>query len=55
MVAYENDILVIPEKYKEMSVSELEEEKMRMLREIKTTERSKKAAKMNKNNIVFNF
>lgn len=55
MTAYENDTLVIPEKYKKMSVSELEKEKETMLREILKSERPKKSMKKNKNNIIFKF
>ncbi|MCM1387258.1 MAG: hypothetical protein NC231_08030 [Bacillus sp. (in: Bacteria)] len=55
MVSYENDVLIIPEKYKNMSGSELEKEKMKVLREINNSERPKKNIKRNKNNIVFNF
>ncbi len=40
-MVYENDILEIPEKYKKMSLSELEEEEERILKtlEIKKRER----------------
>lgn len=31
MIAYENDVLTIPKKYKKMSVSELEREKTSIL------------------------
>lgn len=55
MVSYENDVLIIPEKYKNMSVSELEKEKMKVLQKINASERPKKPVKRNENNIVFNF
>lgn len=55
MIAYENDTLVIPEKYKKMSVSELEKEKEKVLREVLKTERTKKNEKKNKKNIIFHF
>ena len=55
MIAYENDTLVIPEKYKKMSVSELEKEKKKVLKEINVSERQKKVIKKNKHHIVFNF
>lgn len=55
MATYENDNLIIPEKYKKMSVSELEKEKKRLLEEINVSEKSKKTVKKNKNNIVFSF
>lgn len=55
MAAYENDNLVIPEKYKKMSVSELEIEKKRMLKELLSSDRPKKVVRKNKNNIVFKF
>ena len=41
MIAYENDVLTIPKKYKKMSVSELE--------------RQKQQVRTNKKNINFNF
>lgn len=52
MTAYENDILIIPEKYKKMSVSEIEREKERMLKEILATERPRKEKN---SSIVFKF
>ena len=55
MMAYENDILIIPEQYKKMSVAELEMEKSKILKEINCSERVKKTMKINKNNIVFMF
>lgn len=55
MAAYENDILVIHERYKKMSVSEIEEEKTRLLKEINISERPKKTIKGNKRGIVFKF
>ncbi len=55
MVTYENDTLVIPEEYKKMSVSELEREKTRVLKEAIISERPKKVVRQNKNNIKFCF
>ena len=55
MAVYENDTLIIPEKYKRMSVSELEEEKKKILNEINISWRTKKIIKENKNNIIFSF
>lgn len=55
MIAYENDNLVIPEEYKKMSVSELEKEKIKVLKKIRASKRSKKVMKKNKNNIIFRF
>lgn len=55
MVAYENDTLVIPEKYKKMSVSELEIEKKKVLKELLSSDRPKKVVRENKNNIIFKF
>lgn len=52
MTAYENDILIIPEKYKKMSVSEIEREKERMLKELLSTERPRKEKN---SSIVFRF
>lgn len=55
MIAYENDVLTIPKKYKKMSVSELEREKARLLKEIKASVSQKKQVRTNKKNINFNF
>lgn len=55
MVSYENDILIIPVKYKNMSIPELECEKIELLQEINSVERQKKIIKQNQNNIVFKF
>lgn len=55
MTVYENDTLVIPERYKKMSVSELEKEKSKILEELELSERPKKTVKKNRNNIVFKF
>lgn len=52
MTAYENDTLIIPEKYKKMSVSEIEREKVRMLKEILSAERPRKEKN---SSIVFKF
>ena len=54
-IAYENDTLEIPERYKKMSVSELEKEKTKVLKEINVSDRPKKVIRKNKNNIVFRF
>lgn len=51
----ENDILIIPEEYKNMSIEEIELEKNKMLKEIKIQNLKKKQNKENKNNIVFNL
>ena len=53
--ACENDKLVIPEKYKSMSVSELKREEKKVLADILKQERPKKTAKTNKRKIVFNY
>ena len=55
MIAYEKDVLTIPKKYKKMSVSELEREKARLLKEIKASVSQKKQVRTNKKNINFNF
>ena len=52
MTAYEIDTLVIPEGYERMSVSEIEREKERMLKEILATERPRKEKN---SSIVFKF
>jgi hypothetical protein len=55
MAAYENDILTIPEKYKRMSVPELEREEKKILENLLSEKRPKKVVKENKNNIIFKF
>ena len=55
MAVCENDILTIPERYKEMSASELEEEKLKVLDEIKAVKRTQKVSRKGKNNTVFNL
>lgn len=55
MTAYENDVFVIPDALKIMSVSELEREKQRMLAELKKQKVEKKPIKPNKSGITFNF
>ena len=55
MIAYENDVLTIPKKYKKMSVSELEREKARLLKEIKASVSQKKQVRTNKKNFQFFF
>lgn len=37
MTAYENDVLIIPKKYKKMSVSELNKEKQKLWEKIKSS------------------
>ena len=49
---YENDILIILEKYKNMSIEEIELDKNKILKELKN---EKKQIKENKNNIIFNL
>ena len=55
MIAYENNTLIIPQKYKKMSVPEHEIEKKKVLKEILASDRQKKVVRKNKNNIVFKF
>ena len=55
MEVYENDKLVIPKKYKKMSISEIEKEKDLLLKQILLSDRPKKVIKKNKNNIVLRF
>ncbi|MBQ8640258.1 MAG: hypothetical protein IJ468_14005 [Lachnospiraceae bacterium] len=55
MAAYEDDTLVIPERYKKMPVSELEEEKGKIWNEIMHSDRPEKKVKQNKKNVIFNF
>lgn len=55
MMAYENDTLIIPEKYKKMSLAELEIEKKEVLKELLSVDRPKKIVKENKQGIRFEF
>ena len=55
MAVYENDTLVIPQKYKRMSASEIEVEKEKVLRKLVMSERSVKEQKKNKKGIMFKF
>lgn len=51
MVAYENDVLIIPEKYKKMSVSELKNEEQKLWKKIK----SSKSPQRKKGKTAINF
>lgn len=51
MTAYENDVLIIPKKYKKMSVSELNKEKQKLWEEIK----SSKSPQREKGKTAINF
>ncbi len=42
MTAYENDVLIIPKKYKKMSVSELKTEALGKNKEFKITAKGKR-------------
>lgn len=53
MTAYENDVLIIPKKYKKMSVSELEKEEQKLLEKIKKSKSQQK--KKGKTTINFYF
>ena len=53
MAVYENDTLIIPQKYKRMSISEIEEEKAKMLKKLIMADRPKKELKSNSRGIVF--
>lgn len=53
MAAYENDVLIIPEKYKKMSVSELKNEEQRLWKKIKNSKTQQK--KKGKTAIDFYF
>lgn len=55
MMAYENDILIIPEKYKKMSVSELEIEKRKVLKDLQSVARPKKIVKDYEKSICFKY
>lgn len=51
MTAYENDVLIIPKKYKKMSVSELNKEKQKLWKKIK----SSKSPQRKKGKTAINF
>ena len=53
MTAYENDVLIIPKKYKKMSVSELNKEKQKLWEKIKSSKSRQK--KKGKTEINFYF
>ena len=53
MTAYENDVLIIPKKYKKMSVSELKKEVQKVWKNIKSSESRQK--KKGKTEINFYF
>lgn len=59
MNTYDDDTpLIIPEKYKKMSLEEIKKEKERMLKELKFNDDQKHEHKINKENkmgITFNF
>ena len=55
MITCENDILIIPDEYKRMSLSELEREKKEILKDLLSSERPKKKVKENKKGISFKF
>ena len=51
MTAYENDVLIIPKKYKKMSVSELKKEKQKLWKKIKIS----KSPQRKKGKTAINF
>ena len=53
MTAYENDVLIIPKKYKKMSVSELKKEEQKLWKKIKSSKSRQK--KKGKTEIYFYF
>lgn len=55
MITYENDILIIPDEYKRMSLSELDRVKKEILKELLSSERPKRKVKENKKGISFKF
>lgn len=52
---YENDNLIISSKYKKMTISEIENEKLRLLKEIGKSDRPKKTNRKYNKSIVFKF
>ncbi len=54
-MVYENDILEIPEKYKKMSLSELEEEEERILKTLEIKKTREVRQKIEACPIKFNF
>ena len=53
MAAYENDVLIIPEKYKAMSVSELKKEEQKLWKKIKSSRSRQKKKRKTAINFYF--
>ena len=53
MTAYENDVLIIPKKYKKMSVSELKKEEQKLWKKIKSSKSQQKKKGKTKINFYF--
>ena len=54
MMVYENDILVIPDEYKKMSIQEIEQEKEKIKKVLSKKPKRKKQISINKRNIILN-
>ena len=55
MMVYENDILVIPDEYKKMSIQEIEQGKEKIKKVLSKKPKRKKQISKNKRNIIFKF
>ncbi len=53
MTAYENDVLIIPKKYKKMSVSELKKEEQKLWKKIKSSKSQQKKKEKQKLTFIF--
>ena len=55
MTAYENDVLIIPKKYKKMSVSELKKEEQKLWKKIKSSKSRQKKKGKTEINVFWNL
>lgn len=54
-MVYENDNLVIPQEYRNMSITELRKEKKRIEKTLPTKKKNKKGSKLSNSSIHFNM
>lgn len=55
VMVHENDKLVIPEKYRAMSVAELQKEKEKLLKTMPVKDASERSKKMQRCSVLFNL
>ena len=55
VMVHENDKLVIPEKYRAMSVAELQKEKEKLLKTMPVKDASEQSKKMQRCSVLFNL